>query len=954
MGSQESDHVFMCCRRVRNSQLLVVVRGYLPNRMDDPFDDPFADDLFADPPANSSPLHGVSGAACSVELEEPEPTLWDSFADGLEERLPEATAPAASFVPLAAPAAESAVSAAPAKSGRGRGRRRGTTAVEMERRRLFQHVSARASHEVADLAPEQGEEQPEATPRVRRARAAAAARWETVRRRRGDATAASHARSLPGESAGESAGGEQPIVPYDPSVGERTLALSTQELGGQLEIFKPIAEPVNAQLEQHLVCNFCHTMSQRAAAKLCGKSARTMKRRLRLIAFVLVISRRHFNGEFAHRWHTYIGMVYAAEAAPLYWGTKYKYDGMSAKISLRQRETGASSAKISELMQVSVHHVALYRIVGKYVQFHLNSSTTLRAIECNKAGCIKNSVKRQLHTPATAMLFPRRARLPVCDAHGSNIKSDLSLLLDDVGGVEGVEAEMDKTNCKVHAGHKVAELVAGASPDESRGLMYTSLAFSFAGKERCFKTNLKKYIRRVIKNRPFGAEGAGEAARQHRELVLKQYASSDDSRTSGNRAGRRLKFLLATRSLLNGRWTIEGVIEHYCDDCHATDEELFEDLDDWVDTLDLPGDDCKSRWIGAELPADSVGLMMSIHNFFKPVLIETYEDLQSRPADPQDPDDPMPALVDGGVPDPLDPRGDGSGIGDDEGGGVDHSAAAVDEELGLPVPQKDATQEERQSTYRGNSIKWANGDPQAKLWAYRNALRVQQDMQTFMVRNSANAFRKRELKRRAEGKAPQYIPLLAADGFCTEKAMKGYHDLVMKPDRWKAMPSAYATHEVALSASRMSLAGGAATFQLLEKPFSQFAHFAIVHRGTARQTVAAAALVHTYRTKPCTLRPWFWRHVRAGGGTIEGLLEPDNVAIMECHLDFMEIENVATEALNATIRRFIARCVQHRVQPYPCKFKVACPLAYCGTDSLCFMVSRIFKSKQHSDICIEF
>ena len=872
--------------------------------------DDCVDDLFGDSPEQGSPRHGPSGAVRPEGSQDTDDLFALSSGSDLDEGPASLPQPMNVPVALVPAAAASVASAEPA--ARTRGRPKGATWAEMTRRRFLAEMQQQGPPgEDASLAAGQEEQEQEpVAPRTRRARQAAAARWANHRQKRAAETEASH-NTLSDIFAAQAAvrDAENQIVPFDPNAAPRSLAaVSVPQLGGQLALFQPQQKAKEAKVEQHLVCNFCHTMSQRSVAQIVGRSHKTLKLKKRLLAFCMVIGRRHFNTEVLRGFHEYFLRVHAAVTAPLYWATKYKYDGMSAKVSITQSESvKKSSAKVSELMQVTVYHVALYNIMGRYVQLHMSSPTTLRTIECNKAGCIKNAVNHQLHCPPTAKEFPRRAKMPVCDAHGSNAKSDLSMLLDDPG------AEIDKTLCKAHAGHRVADWIGTASPDEYRGLMYTGLAFAFAGKDRCFKTNLKRYARRVFDYRSFGAEGAGPEAKAHRDQVLKQYASDTDSRTSGNRAARRLKFYLKTESLLNGRWWLTGTMEHFCrPGCHDSKAEALEDIDDWIEDLDLPLCHCKSRWIGAEQPADSVGLLTGVHDVFTPVMIETHEAAEkAKPADPHDPDEPMPALADR--------EEDG-----EEGVADDDLHAAHDEELTLPTPEKDVTQEERQSTYRGNSLKWIKSNPQGHLWAYRNVLREQQSMQTFMVRNSANAFRKRETKRRVEGKQPQYIPLLAADGYYTKKSMEGYCDLVLSDKKWQAMPSKYASHAVALSATRMGLAASAATYQLLEMPFTEFTPYAIVLQGTVRQKIAAACLLETYKRRPCTLRPWLWRHVRACGATLEGLLEPDNVAVLECHLDFMELENIATESLNATIRRFIARCVQHKVQSTPAS-KVARP-----------------------------
>ena len=275
------------------------------------------------------------------EPDEPESSLSDSFGATFDEPCvvrsavvplagldaPQAQAPAALPVPCAEPKAF-----AP-KAKAVRGRPLGATAYEMARRRnleLPMPALAVPPLTVAEVAAQDG---PEAA-RSHHARLAADKRWQRDRQQRADVAQATE----PSIGADPVSEGQLSLVPYVEGAGAGPLAVGTvTNVAGQLNVFAVSGEkPKDASVEQYIVTHFCHSMSAIAAAEHQGKAARTMERRRRLLAFVLIVARRHFNNSFVSSFHEAVTTAFPGESKPLYFVTKYKYDGMSAAVSLEE------------------------------------------------------------------------------------------------------------------------------------------------------------------------------------------------------------------------------------------------------------------------------------------------------------------------------------------------------------------------------------------------------------------------------------------------------------------------------------------------------------------------------------------------------------------------------------------------------------------------------------------
>ena len=107
--------------------------------------------------------------------------------------------------------------------------------------------------------------------------------------------------------------------------------------------------------------------------------------------------------------------------------------------------------------------------------------------------------------------------MPITDAHAANHTAAFSLWGDDKG------SSLSKVNCVAHVQHKIGEWCAATNPNEAKGVLHSTWAFSFGGKTALFRKTLKALIKSRL--RVYEGEGdAGQDAFEHRERVLRQYA----------------------------------------------------------------------------------------------------------------------------------------------------------------------------------------------------------------------------------------------------------------------------------------------------------------------------------------------------------------------------------------------------------------------------------------------
>ena len=130
--------------------------------------------------------------------------------------------------------------------------------------------------------------------------------------------------------------------------------------------------------------------------------------------------------------------------------------------------------------------------------------------------------------------------------------------------------------------------------------MHSSLAFVFAGVLSNWKEARKKYIREpgVFQFRTHGEHGAGEKARMYREMVFNTFRHCVGAGRGSREPTSQLLYTLARKRLLNGRYRLKGIIEHWCPGCCRDREHALEQIDTLViDQTHPPRQEKSSSWL---------------------------------------------------------------------------------------------------------------------------------------------------------------------------------------------------------------------------------------------------------------------------------------------------------------------------------------------------------------------
>ena len=90
-----------------------------------------------------------------------------------------------------------------------------------------------------------------------------------------------------------------------------------------------------------------------------------------------------------------------------------------------------------------------------------------------------------------------------------------------------------------------------------------------------------------------------------------------------------------------------------------------------------------------------------------------------------------------------------------------------EEDLGMPDPLRDQTQEQRQSTFRLNSLVWFRSVPGGRCWISCTISSGQQEAMRRWIKASGIKARKQELARRCAGHPPEYQIVKVTEGYFT-------------------------------------------------------------------------------------------------------------------------------------------------------------------------------------------
>ena len=474
-------------------------------------------------------------------------------------------------------------------------RKRGRPTNAELRRRVGEAIAA---------APERG-----LSPRSK-ARKAAATRWGKVREE-GDArmAAAMQAGSLESQSQ---------IVPYE---GPGQWQLATARAGEETALVSLVSsnfkKAKDSAPERQLLKQVNGRGSLADLARTLEVSERTVKRKLRLLAFSVIMAKRarsvwNFRALDAFLEATAIadGSVFVRH----HYFLKYKYDEMSIRMRVQAGGSRKSlETAIAKILQTTVTHSAIWRVGDSYFRWVDQLPTTLQTIDSCKAKVMRPALERHATIPEYAVaMFESKTRLPIKDNHVSNGVVDLSFYRDKPDEI------LLPFICWAHIFFRVVNFLRAIYPAETKGTLHGALTFNFAGVLALFKKAWKKYVKLNLRVYEYGDVGPGAEATAHNLAVHEQYSGCE-----GGREWREfpkassLQKSMRRRRLLNGRFRRRNVIEHFCRGtgcCLGPDDTELQFYQMIDEDFEAPSPWSTSTWFGAEDSIDFFGFLLESHD----------------------------------------------------------------------------------------------------------------------------------------------------------------------------------------------------------------------------------------------------------------------------------------------------------------------------------------------------
>ena len=557
----------------------------------------------------------------------------------------------------------------------------------------------------------------------------------------------------------------------------------------------------------HAISKACQTLTTKtSASQSLGLCTRTFTRKLRLLAFATLALKR---AKFLEIAQSVFEQLIAKQtldkpARAMDWWTKYKYDEVSIRMhsgsTTHAKSTQPGETSVMKLLQVTVVWQALFALGAQYIRIVMAVPSLLRPIAANDIDSLVHVIKPQISTPLWVRdTFETKHRLPICDDHPTNGG------VDDALWRASPDEVPQKFKCMAHKEDKVGDFVLRPFPNDTLGLTNITLSYCFGGCWRRFKDRFKAHVRAVLRYWPYGDHGAGEAAGRHREAVFARFASGTTDRRTGNQAAIRLQQLHARRRLLNGRYKIKGVVEHWCKGplfCCKDAEDTLRQIDEYIiDPLPLPKLVKTSSWDMMEDSADFHGFWLLCHDILTPVYHDSFSDTK--------------------VASPAVAAHTALTNVDDE---AEEPPEQVQEycDLGLVAPEKDAEAFVRQNTFRSNAKRWLASSPAGRLWMMRAAMQVQQRAQQRLRKYSGRSWDKLEYKWRLRGEPPAFRVVLAHEGKFTYEPIFEFGRLIRDRSMWEHHPREFCTHDFLISVYKSSAAGAGATYQLMVVPMRGF------------------------------------------------------------------------------------------------------------------------------------
>ena len=761
-----------------------------------------------------------------------------------------------------------------------RGRKKGSDKHQLDLRRLLS----------ADAAP------PAAAPATRRERASAAGKASAQKRR--EAGGARRAHSSPA-SGSASASGEASLalVPVAQAAASHSgsVPLFEQErLQQALVVPIPQSEIMPTKVEKGVLAGCLRLMSKSLLADKLGCSSQTVTRRLRLLAFCIVMVRKAWSHTDLKSFDNWLYMTFPEEALRrLAFLLKVKFDEMSMRVKVST--SGGYEYAVAKLLQITVRWAALWKVGDQYVRMRFALPSDVIPIEANQVRCYRRAIGACTKFPDEAKLFESQTRMPIADQHPSNNGCDETFTRDFP------EEVRHRFDCHAHVENRVADKVFDVFPNDRKGLLHTTLACNFGGALLLIKTAMK--MRMGDMDWYDQPAGAGPAAAEYREKVFK--VTCNPAETSAQKS-RSLKTMLTFRKkrMCTGRFKRRGRYEHFCksrDCCRDRDHSIVQ-CREMVDEEPGPAQWCTQRWTGFEDCCDFVLFWMLCHALFDLAFLDVFG--SSIEPSARDHNMPFAAICDREVDSENEAE-------EDEG-----AFHLPENDLDLPDPVKDESLDKRQSTFRANGCAWLRSRPCGRLTVFRTTIRMQAHGQRTFIKDASLKAKKAEMRRRMKGKDPQYRVVLAAEGRYTTEFMRAWSQQLHDESEWTMLPEDFQTHELSVHAFRGISTALCTKYELqcvvLEKQCPVAGYRLLSKKSAGADVLTAAWLIKCYEKDPCILCFQWYNHC-AKYPSAEKLVSADSKAEAAFRADEADIDNIDVETGNTMIHRSVRRCLQQKL-----------------------------------------
>ena len=494
-------------------------------------------------------------------------------------------------------------------------------------------------------------------------------------------------------------------------------------------------------------------------------------------------------------------------------------------------------ASPAKLFQSELTFGFLLQVNGSYIALHMPCATPVQTLERSTAECILQALRE--HTPPVLdnPVVPEHIRLlrvATTDRAKGNLRAERAW----AAARPNVTSLL--STCDVHRISTLRDVALRPMAANSRGLLHFSLSLRDAGAV----PSLRKSMRQVLAERFVFRVGAPPPLCVERQNELARLLLGPHRPSNAVRA-------FALKSLANGDWR-EGQVVHWCSSrcvCGGSAQRCLVLMQTVLVSALLPRAPPlfpRHRWTSGEETAESIGLLLAVHNLGQAAYEHWCQDKAKGAADgrrqqhapPSDGRDAIEGLAGGANP--------GASLGDPPGMFVDgqppRDAADAIPEVEEQEVQRNRPFEGESSNHRAVALSWLATSPLGDLLVMRAIMEPQRIYMSAALGRSGDVFETKRSGRVAQGlgatqgRQPQdYRVLSAASATLEQEFIHGLREVLARQLTWQALPVTYSRVHTVNKAFKMGSASLCSVYSLMIWRYE--AHLYKTFRGLLQPTV---------------------------------------------------------------------------------------------------------------------